>query len=88
MLTNSNGNILIANSINFINKKISITTYNDITHYNSGDTTYIKKVASTIVIPNGYTYPKFEVKGVNCDSVIISAIETIIKDIDSSWSDI
>ena len=87
MLTNNDGNILIANSISFTNKKISVTTYNDINHYNNGDTAYIKKVTSSINIPINYTYPKNGIKdNGNADEDIIILIETIIKDIDSSWS--
>lgn len=87
MLQNQDGNILVANSIGFTNRKISITTYNDINHYNSGDTTYIKKVTSSITIPTDYNYPKNEIKtNANANEDIIILIETIIKDIDSSWS--
>lgn len=87
MLQNQDGNILVANSIGFTNRKISVTTYNDINHYNNGDTTYINKVTSSITIPTNYTYPKNEIKdNGNADEDIIILIETIIKDIDSSWS--
>ncbi len=89
MLTNQAGNILIANSINFSNNKISVTTYNDINHYNSGDTTYIKKVNSTIIIPSGFSYPKSNIKeGPNSDEAIRTLIELIIKTIDNTWSDV
>ena len=89
MLTNQDGNILIANSINFANNKISVTTYNDITHYNSGDTTYLKKVSSTIVIPSGFEYPVCYLnESLNSDAAIKSLIELIIKTIDNNWTEV
>lgn len=87
MLTNSNGNILVANAISFTNRKITVTTYNDINHYNSCDTSYIKKLTYSISIPVNFSYPKIEVKSdLSADEAISLYIEQIIIEIDSNWS--
>lgn len=87
MLTNQAGNVLVVHAINFSTRKILGTIYLDANHYNNGDSTFIKKASTTILIPTNFEYPKAEIKSdLSADEAILLYIEQIIIKIDSNWS--